>query len=260
MPQGHVRLQVEDGLATVTVDRPEALNALNLEVLRELRDVLREVEGREDVRALILTGAGDKAFVAGADIREMLPMQPLESRRLAALGHEITGLLERMEKPVVAAVNGYALGGGCELALACDLRLASDRAKLGLPEVGLGIFPGFGGTQRLARLVGRGRASELIFTGDPVDAEEAARMGLVNQVVPHGELMEAARRVARRMLERGPLALKLAKRAIQQSQEGGLSAGLAYEREAFSLIFSTEDKVEGLQAFTEKRKPVFRGE
>ncbi len=260
MPAGHVRLQVEDGLAEVTVNRPEALNALNLEVLRELRDVLREVEGREDVRAVILTGAGDKAFVAGADIREMLPMRPLETRRFAALGHEITRLLERMEKPVVAAVNGYALGGGCELALACDLRLASDRATLGLPEVGLGIFPGFGGTQRLTRLVGRGRASELIFTGDPVDAEEAARIGLVNRVVPHGELMEEARRLARRMLERGPLALKMAKSAVQQSQEVGLSSGLSYEREAFSLIFSTEDKVEGLKAFTEKRKPAFRGE
>ncbi len=251
---------MEDGLAEVTVNRPEALNALNLEVLRELRDVLREVEGREDVRAVILTGAGDKAFVAGADIREMLPMRPLETRRFAALGHEITRLLERMEKPVVAAVNGYALGGGCELALACDLRLASDRATLGLPEVGLGIFPGFGGTQRLTRLVGRGRASELIFTGDPVDAEEAARIGLVNRVVPHGELMEEARRLARRMLERGPLALKMAKSAVQQSQEVGLSSGLSYEREAFSLIFSTEDKVEGLKAFTEKRKPAFRGE
>ncbi len=260
MPAGHVRLQVEDGLAEVTVNRPEALNALNSEVLRELRDVLREVEGREDVRAVILTGAGDKAFVAGADIREMLPMRPLETRRFAALGHEITRLLERMEKPVVAAVNGYALGGGCELALACDLRLASDRATLGLPEVGLGIFPGFGGTQRLTRLVGRGRASELIFTGDPVDAEEAARIGLVNRVVPHGELMEEARRLARRMLERGPLALKMAKSAVQQSQEVGLSSGLSYEREAFSLIFSTEDKVEGLKAFTEKRKPAFRGE
>lgn len=260
MPSGHVHLRVEDRLAVVTVDRPEALNALNLAVLRELRDVLREVEAREDVGVLILTGAGEKAFVAGADIAEMLPLRPLETRTFAALGHEVTRLLERMEKPTIAAVNGYALGGGCELALACDLRLASDRATLGLPEVGLGIFPGFGGTQRLTRLVGRGTASALILTGDPVDAEEAARLGLVNRVVPHEQLLAEAEGLARRMLERGPLALKLAKSAIHQSQEVGLSSGLSYEQEAFSLIFASDDKVEGLRAFTERRKPAFRGE
>ncbi len=190
----------------------------------------------------------------------MLPMRPLDTRRFASLGHEVTRLLERMEKPVIAAINGYALGGGCELALACDIRIASEDAKIGLPEVGLGIFPGFGGTQRLTRLVGRGKASELILTGDPVDAEAAEHFGLVNRVVSKDRLLEEAKAMARRMMERGPLALKLAKTAIQQSQETGLSSGLAYELEAFSLIFSTEDKVEGLKAFTEKRRPSFRGE
>ncbi len=257
---GQVRLEEEDGLAIVTIDRPDALNALNVKILDELRKVLREVAGRDDLRAVILTGAGDRAFVAGADIKEMLPMKPLETRRFASLGHEVTRLLERMEKPVIAAISGYALGGGCELALACDVRVAADTAKIGLPEVGLGIFPGFGGTQRLTRLVGRGMASELIFTGDPVDAETAARISLVNRVVSADRLLDEARTIARRMMERGPLALKLAKTAIQQSQETGLSSGLAYEMEAFSLIFSTDDKAEGLGAFTEKRKPAFRGE
>ncbi|MFQ5837238.1 MAG: enoyl-CoA hydratase-related protein [Thermoplasmata archaeon] len=259
MSPEHVRLEEEDGLAILYVDRQEALNALNTEVLKELRDALKEIERRKDLRVLILTGAGDKAFVAGADIREMLPMEPVETRRFASLGHEVTRILERMEKPVIAAINGYALGGGCELALACDIRIASERAKIGLPEVGLGIFPGFGGTQRLTRLVGRGRASEVIFTGDPVDADTAERIGLVNRVVPHERLMEEAKELGRRMLGRGPVALRLAKASIQQSQETGLSAGLAYEAEAFSLVFSTDDKTEGLRAFTEKRKPVFRG-
>lgn len=259
MPPRRVRLEVEDGLGVVYIDRQEALNALNSEVLVELRDVLKEAEGRDDIRVLILTGAGDRAFVAGADIKEMLPLEPLETRRFVALGQEVTRLLERMEKPVIAAINGYALGGGCELALACDIRIASDRAKIGLPEVSLGIFPGFGGTQRLTRLVGRGPASELIFTGDPVDAKAAERTGLVNRVVPHERLLQEAMTLGRRIMERGPLALKLAKAAIHQSQETGLSAGLSYEAEAFSLIFSTEDKSEGLRAFTEKRKPNFRG-
>lgn len=255
----HVRLEEEEGLAIVYIDRPEALNALNAEILTELRDVLRDVAYRDDLRAVVLTGAGDRAFVAGADIKEMMPMEPMDTRRFATLGHEVTALLERMEKPVIAAINGYALGGGCELALACDIRIASTTARIGLPEVGLGIFPGFGGTQRLTRLIGRGMASELIFTGDPVDADTALRIGLVNRVVPPERLLEEARSLARHIMERGPLALKLAKAAIHQSQETGLSSGLAFEREAFSLIFSTEDKREGLKAFIEKRKPSFRG-
>ncbi len=259
MPR-HVKLEEEKGLGILYIDRQEALNALNIEVLRELREVLRQVEARDDIRVLILTGAGERAFVAGADIKEMLPLTPLETREFASLGHEVTRLLERMEKPVIAAINGYALGGGCELALACDVRIASEKARIGLPEVGLGIFPGFGGTQRLTRLLGRGRASELIFTGDPVEAKEAERIGLVNRVVPPERLLEKAKAMGRKLIQRGPLALRLAKNAIHQSQETGLSSGLAYEVEAFSLVHSTEDKVEGLKAFTEKREPTFRGE
>lgn len=255
----HVRLDEEDGIALVTLDRPEALNALNTEVLEELRDVLRDVEGRADLHVVILTGAGDRAFAAGADIREMRDQKPMEARRYAALGHEVARLLERMGKPVIAAINGYALGGGSELALACDVRLASDRARIGQPEVKLGIPPGFGGSQRLTRLVGRGRASELIFLGEPVDAETAAQIGLVNRVVPHDRLLEEAKGWARRMRERGPLALKLAKAAIHQTQETGLSAGLDYEVEIFSLAFATEDQDEGMEAFLEKREPRFRG-
>ncbi|MFQ5907447.1 MAG: enoyl-CoA hydratase-related protein [Thermoplasmata archaeon] len=250
---------MEDGIATVTLDRPEALNALNSEVLQELRQVLREVEGREDIQVLILTGAGDRAFAAGADIREMSDQRPMEGRTYAALGHEVARLLERMGKPVIAAINGYALGGGTELALACDVRIASDRAQIGQPEVKLGIPPGFGGSQRLTRLVGRGRASELIFLGEPIGAAAAERMGLVNRVVRHDRLLEEARGWAQRMRERGPLALRLAKTAIHQAQETGLSAGLDYEVELFSLAFATDDRDEGMKAFLEKRKPEFKG-
>lgn len=256
----YVRVEEEDGLAVVTLDRPEALNALSRSLLEELREALREVAARQDVRVVILTGAGDRAFAAGADIKEMQQFSPLETRGYAALGHEVARLLERMEKPVIAAVNGYALGGGCELALACDLRLAAEGAQIGQPEVTLGIPPGFGGSQRLPRLVGRGRASELLFTGSPIDAREAERIGLVNRVVPADQLLPAAKALARTMMERGPLALALTKAALQQAQESPLSSGLAYELEAFSLAFSTADKEEGMAAFSEKRKPAFRGE
>jgi enoyl-CoA hydratase len=254
-----VRLEEDEGIAIVTLDRPEALNALNTEMLEELRDVLREVAGREDVRVVILTGAGDGAFAAGADIREMAAQRPLETRRYATLGHEVARLLERMGKPVIAALNGYTLGGGSELALACDVRIAAENAQIGQPEVKLGIPPGFGGSQRLTRLVGRGRASELIFLGEPVSAEAAERMGLVNRVVPADRLLEEAKAWARQMQERGPVALRLAKAAIHQTQETGLSAGLDYEVELFSLAFATEDQDEGMKAFLEKRKPEFEG-
>ena len=243
----------------MTLDRPDALNALSTEMLQELRDVLHEVARREEVRVVILTGAGDRAFAAGADIREMADRRPLEIRRYAALGHEVARLLERMGKPVIAALNGYALGGGSELALACDIRIASEDAQIGQPEVKLGIPPGFGGSQRLTRLVGRGRASEIIFLGEPVAAVEAAKMGLVNRVVPADRVLEEAKAWARRMQERGPLALRLAKAAIHQTQETGLSAGLDYERELFSLAFATDDQDEGMEAFLAKRKPEFGG-
>ncbi|MEE9164302.1 MAG: enoyl-CoA hydratase-related protein [Thermoplasmata archaeon] len=252
-------MEEDEGIAIVTLDRPDALNALNTEMLQELRDVLHQVARRQDVRVVILTGAGDRAFAAGADIREMADQGPLEMRRYAALGHEVARLLERMGKPVIAALNGYALGGGSELALACDIRIASEDAQMGQPEVKLGIPPGFGGSQRLTRLVGRGRASEIIFLGEPVAAGEAAKMGLVNRVVPADRLLEEAKAWARRMQERGALALQLAKAAIHQTQETGLSAGLEYERELFSLAFATDDQDEGMEAFLAKRKPEFGG-
>ncbi|MEE8232276.1 MAG: enoyl-CoA hydratase-related protein [Thermoplasmata archaeon] len=252
-------MEEDEGLAIVTLDRPDALNALNTEMLQELRDVLREVARREEVQVVILTGAGDRAFAAGGDIREMADQRPLEIRRYAALGHEVARLLERMGKPVIAALNGFALGGGSELALACDIRIASEDAQIGQPEVKLGIPPGFGGSQRLTRLVGRGRASEIIFLGEPVAAVQAAKMGLVNRVVPADRLLEEAKAWARRMQERGPLALRLAKAAIHQTQETGLSAGLNYERELFSLAFATDDQDEGMDAFLAKRKPEFGG-
>ncbi len=255
----HIRLDEDEGIAIVTLDRPEARNALNTEMLHELREVLREVARREDLQVVILTGAGDRAFAAGADIREMRDQRPLETEKYAALGHEVTRLLERMGKPVIAALNGYALGGGAELALACDIRLASERAQIGQPEVTLGIPPGFGGTQRLTRLVGRGRASELIFLGESIGAADAERMGLVNRVVAPERLLDEAKAWARQMQERGPLALKLAKAAIHQTQETGLSAGLDYEIKLFSLAFATDDREEGLRAFLEKRKPAFKG-
>ncbi|MDX1535045.1 MAG: enoyl-CoA hydratase-related protein [Thermoplasmata archaeon] len=252
-------MEEEEGIALVTLDRPEALNALSTAMLEELRDVLQEVARRADLRVLVLTGAGDRAFAAGADIREMADRNPMETRRYAALGHEVARLLERMGKPVIAALNGYALGGGSELALACDVRIASEDAQIGQPEVKLGIPPGFGGSQRLARLVGRGRASELIFLGEPISSKKAERMGLVNRVVPADRLLHEAKAWARRMMERGPLALRLAKAAIHQTQETGLSAGLDYEVELFSLAFATKDQDEGMGAFLEKRKPVFEG-
>ncbi|MFQ5919020.1 MAG: enoyl-CoA hydratase/isomerase family protein [Thermoplasmata archaeon] len=252
-------MEEDEGIATVILDRPEALNALNTEMLEELRDVLREVARRDDVRVVILIGAGERAFAAGADIREMADQRPWETRRYAALGHEVARLLERMGKPVIAALNGYALGGGSELALACDIRIASEDAQIGQPEVKLGIPPGFGGSQRLTRLVGRGRASELIFLGEPVTAKAAEQMGLVNRVVPADRLLEEAKAWARQMLDRGPLALRLAKAAIHQTQETGLSAGLEYEVELFSLAFATEDQDEGMKAFLAKRKPEFEG-
>ncbi|MCJ2555067.1 MAG: enoyl-CoA hydratase-related protein [Candidatus Thermoplasmatota archaeon] len=254
-----MRLDEEEGIAIVTLDRPEALNALNTEMLHELREVLQEVARRKDLQVVILTGAGDRAFAAGADIREMEDQRPLETEKYAALGHEVACLLERMGKPVIAALNGLALGGGAELALACDIRLASERAQIGQPEVKLGIPPGFGGSQRLTRLVGRGRASELIFLGEPIGAADAERIGLVNRVVAPERLLDEAKRWARQMQERGPLALMLAKAAIHQTQETGLSAGLDYELKLFSLAFGTDDREEGLRAFLEQRKPEFKG-
>ncbi len=256
---GHVRVSVEDRLALVTIDRPP-VNALNAELVEELARTFEDIGQRKDVGAVIVTGGGEKAFVAGADISEFVERSGLEMRRFSEGGMRMTRAIERIPQPVIAAINGYALGGGCEIALACDVRIASDRAKLGQPEVNLGVIPGFGGTQRLTRLVGAGWASELILAGDPVDAATAERIGLVNRVVPADRLMEEATALARKVLARGPRAVALSKAAIHQALETSLSAGLSFETEAFGLAGSTADKKEGTKAFLEKRKPAFTGE
>ncbi|MFQ5883916.1 MAG: enoyl-CoA hydratase-related protein [Thermoplasmata archaeon] len=254
-----VTVRKEDKIAIVTVNRPDALNALNSEVLSGLKKAAEDVSQDENILVVIVTGAGEKAFVAGADIKEMIGKTPMQMRQFTMLGHQVMDMFAKMEKPTIAAVNGFALGGGCELAIACDIRLASENAKLGVPEVSLGIFPGFGGTQRLTKLLGKGRACELVFTGKMIKAEEAERIGLVNKVVPQAELMNEAKALATEISSKGPLAVGLAKSAINRALEVGLDDGLAYERELVSLAFSTEDKEEGLKAFMEKRPPEFEG-
>lgn len=252
-----VLLQAEGPLAILTVNRPKALNALNAETLSDFANALSEIEQNEDIRVVILTGSGDKAFVAGADISYMQGLTPLEARLFAVRGQQLMQRLESFSVPVIAAVNGYALGGGCELALACDLRVCSDKAKFGTPEVSLGIIPGFGGTQRLPRLLGKGLAKELILTGNTIDAKEAYRIGLVNKVVPPEELMSAAKELAQTLIKRGPIALRLAKQAIDEGLEMDLIKGISHEADLFALCFSTKDQKEGMDAFLAKRGAEF---
>jgi enoyl-CoA hydratase len=240
------------GVSTVTIDRQDALNALNVETLTELRDRLRDLSTDNDVRAVVLTGAGEKAFVAGADIKYMSGLGSDEAKGWGALGHEAGRLLETMAKPTIAAINGFALGGGCELALACDIRYASSRAKLGQPEINLGIVPGWGGTQRLARLCSIGVAKDLIFTGRLVDAEEALRIGLVNAIAD--PVLDKALETAHELAAKSSLALALAKRLINMSP-----GALDTEADEFGELFSTADAIEGLTAFGEKRAPKFLG-
>jgi enoyl-CoA hydratase/3-hydroxyacyl-CoA dehydrogenase len=254
-----VKLEVKGGVATITMNRPEAMNALNDKVLRELKEAIAQVRDDPAVRVVIITGEGP-AFVAGADIRTMMAKNQIEVREFTRFGHGVLKDIEALEKPVIAAINGFALGGGLELALACDIRLASTEARLGFPEVGLGIFPGLGGTQRLPRLIGKGRACELIFTGDQISAEEAASIGLVNRVVPPQQLMAEARRLAERIARQGPVAVGRAKAAINQALQTGLDEGLAFELEAVTLTFGTADQKEGMTAFLERRKPEFKGQ
>jgi len=247
----------DDAVAVVTIDRQDALNALDVATLSELRDVLVDLAGDSGVRALVLTGAGERAFVAGADIKYMSRLSPEQAKAWGALGHEAGSLLETMPKPTIAAINGFALGGGCELALACDIRYASTRAKLGQPEINLGIVPGWGGTQRLARVCGIGVAKELIFTGRNVDAAEALRIGLVNAVFEPEELLAKACETAALLAAKSPIALALAKRLCNLTLGVDHAGGLATEVDAFGELFAGEDAKEGLTAFVEKREPRF---
>ncbi len=249
----------EDGVALVTVNRPEKLNALNAAVTGELDDAFRRVETDPAVRGLILTGAGDKAFVAGADIGELPVGHAPGAREMSLRGQAVFRRLERMGKPSVAAINGYALGGGLELALCCTLRIASGNARLALPEIKLGIMPGYGGTQRLSRLVGRGQALEMLLTGGLIDAAEAERMGLVNHVVLQTELLDFSRALLRRILENPPLAVASILETVDTGLNTGLDEGLRFEAAVFGTLAATEDAAEGTRAFLEKRKPVFKG-
>lgn len=249
----NITVDVHDQIATVQINRPKALNALNSETLHELAECLTEIETRKDIRILILTGAGSKAFVAGADISEMYEATAAEGAAMARLADQAFSKLENMPQVTIAAVNGYALGGGCEIAMACDIRIAAETAKFGQPECGLGIIPGFGGTQRLSRLVGKGRAKELIFTCDMIDAQEAYRIGLVNQVVPAEKLMDTCLETGKKIMKKGGYAVSLAKRVINAGMDVDLASGLELEATSFGLAFSTHDKHEGMGAFLEKR-------
>lgn len=256
----HILLDVdEDGIALITINRLAKLNALNQAVLRELSQVIQSIESDPGIRGVILTGAGEKAFVAGADISELADIDAVGTTRIGLNGQAIMRRLETCGKPSIAAINGYALGGGLELALCCPLRIASTNAKLGLPEVKLGVIPGYGGTQRLPRLVGRAKALEMILTGEPIDANEAARIGLVNHVVQPSELIDRSKELLRRILANGPVAIRLALQAVDIGENCGLEEGLRHEATAFGLAAASEDRREGTRAFLEKRPARFVG-
>jgi enoyl-CoA hydratase len=252
-------IERDAGVATITINRPRLLNALNTQTLDELRRALLAFRHDDEVKAVIVTGAGDKAFVAGADINELALQTPTGGRDVALRGQHVLDLIENLGKPVIAAINGYALGGGCELAMACTIRIAADTAKLGQPEINLGMIPGYAGTQRLARLVGRGRALELLLSGDQISAAEAYRIGLVNRVVPAAELMAEARRVAQAFAVKAPIAVRYIIDAVSKGLQMPFADAQAYEATLFGLVSTTEDMREGTRAFLEKRKPQFKG-
>jgi enoyl-CoA hydratase/carnithine racemase len=254
-----IRVAAVDAVAVLTVDRQDALNALDVATLTHLRDRLREVADDDEVRAVVLTGAGEKAFVAGADIKYMSELDVDEAKAWGALGHDAGRLLETMPKPTIAAVNGFALGGGCETAMACTIRIAVEAAKFGQPEVALGLVPGGGGTQRLPRLVGKGRALQLILSGEMITAQEAYRIGLVNEIVPAAELITRAEAILQKIASNAPIATKFALEAANKGMETSQSQGLLLEAAYFGLCAATEDKKEGTTAFLEKRAPRFQG-
>ncbi|MGD0871693.1 MAG: enoyl-CoA hydratase-related protein [Bryobacteraceae bacterium] len=260
MSYNHILFEVDaGGVALVTVNRPEKLNALSGAVIADLHQAFERIAGERDIRAAILTGAGEKAFVAGADIQELAALASLQAREFARRGQQVFRMLETSHKPSVAAVNGFALGGGLELAMACTVRFAAENARMGQPEVKLGIIPGYGGTQRLPRLVGRGRALEMLLAGDPVTAAEAWRIGLVNAVVPQAELLNYSRAWLGKALANAPAALGLVMEAVDVGLNAGLEEGLRFEAAAFAVSAATDDGREGTRAFLEKRKPAFAG-
>jgi enoyl-CoA hydratase len=248
-----------DGLALITIRRPEKLNALNQALISELGEAFQVAREDPSIKALILTGAGEKAFVAGADIGELAEVDAIEAERISRRGQEIFRALETLRKPSVAAINGFALGGGLELAMCCSIRIASPNAKLGQPEVKLGIVPGYGGSQRLPRLIGRGRALELLLSGDSIDAAEAYRIGLVNAIAAQSELIDTAKHWAAKVAANGPLAVALTMESVDCGLDGGIDTGLRFEAMAFGLTAASEDRREGTSAFLEKRKAVFTG-
>jgi enoyl-CoA hydratase len=254
----NVRTENKDGILIITIDRPKVLNALNAQTVSEIGQAFEAARDDDSVKCVIVTGGGEKAFVAGADIGELAQMTPITGKATAEKGQKVFRAIERFPKPVIAAINGFALGGGCELALACHMRIASENAKLGLPEVTLGIIPGYGGTQRMARLLGKGKALELILTGDRIGAEEAERIGLVNKVVPADQLMATCEELARKIATRGPLAVRAAIEAVMSGSEMPFDEGQFLEATLFGLLASTEDMKEGMGAFLEKRQAEFR--
>ena len=257
MEYKNFQIEIEENTAIININNPP-MNVLCSEVLNELSKIIDELENDMNIKVIILTGIG-KAFVAGADIKEMKDMNTLEALNYCRLGQGVFNKLENMKKVVVAAVNGFALGGGTELALACDIRIASEKAKFGQPEVNLGVLPGFGGTQRLTRLVGIGKSKELIFSGDIIDSEEALKIGLVNKVVKPEELIDTVKAFAKKISKKGFIAIKLAKTAINCGKDMSLEGGLDIEANVFSICFSTDDQKEGMNAFIEKRKPEWKG-
>ncbi len=253
-------VEKSERIAIVTINRPSVLNALNKDTLMELLQVMPILEQDDEVDVVIITGAGEKSFVAGADIAYMQKLNAIEGRAFGILGNKVFRSIEQLTKPVIAAVNGFALGGGCELAMCCDFRLASNRARFGQPEVGLGITPGFGGTQRLARLVGPGMAKQILFSAKPIDAEQALRIGLVNMVTEPDALMDSVMSIAKTICQQGQLAVRLCKAAVNEGMQSDIDRGITIEADAFGLCFSTQDQKEGMQTFLEKRKPQFTGQ
>jgi enoyl-CoA hydratase len=259
MAYQNLLVEVSDKIATVTINRPKSLNALNRATIQELSKALEEFARDAEVGVVLITGAGEKSFVAGADISEMREFASVQALEFALFGQGVLGFIEQMPQPVIGVINGYALGGGCELAMACDILVAAENARFGQPEVSLGILPGYGGTQRLPRLIGRNLAKELVLTGEMIPAQRAYEIGLVNRVVPQADLITTARGIAEKILSKGPVAVKLAKMAMNRGLDMDLGNACALEANAFAVGFSTEDRAEGMTAFLEKREAKFQG-